>query len=334
MVDSARSLSEDEVEALLQSAEKDTHANNRASIEHVGPVSEFRFGDDDLSLLGDFHALRIINEKFARLVRVIFQPLLHIQPRINCATPAVKSYGDYCDTISKFMSLSTSRVEELRGSIMVVMPPELISMATDTYYGGALKQPQKISTEFTGTERRILEILTEDIKETLAKAWQDLTPTTFSETSFEENPQFASFVDGQESIVVCRFEVSLPDIDPLNIDVLYPIQTLKPVASKLRSQVQTAVGESDLTWTEKLQAAVSEIPINMSAVLVESKIQISKLTELLEGGTMTVAPPDNLKIKISNRTYFNGDMGEIDGCRAVSITEKVVVKTKKQEELI
>ena len=72
MVDSARSLSEDEVEALLQSAEKDTHANNRASIEHVGPVSEFRFGDDDLSLLGDFHALRIINEKFARLVRVIF----------------------------------------------------------------------------------------------------------------------------------------------------------------------------------------------------------------------------------------------------------------------
>jgi len=78
---------------------------------------------------------------------------------------------------------------------------------------------------------------------------------------------------------------------------------------------------------------VSEIPIDMSAVLVESKIQISKLTELLEGGTMTVAPPDHLKIKISNRTYFNGDMGELDGCRAVSITEKVVVRPKKPEEL-
>ncbi len=331
MVESARSLSEDEVEALLQGAEKDTSANNRASIEHIGPVSEFRFGDDDLSLLGDFHALRIINEKFSRLVRVIFQPMLHIQPRINCAVPTVKTYGDYCQTIGRFMSLSTTRVEELRGAIMIVMPPDLISMATDTYYGGALKRPTKLATEFTGTERRILEILTEDIKKTLVRAWQELTPTTFSDTAYEENPQFASFVDGQESVVVCRFEISLPDLDPLNLDVLYPIQTLKPIASKLRSQVQTDVGESDLSWTEKLQAAVSEIPITMSAVLVESKIQISKLTDLLEGGTMVIAPPDDLRLKISNRTYFRGDMGEVDGCRAVSVTEKLIVQPKRSD---
>jgi len=329
LVESARNLSEDEVEALLQGAETDSHINSRASVEHTGPVSEFRFGDDDLSLLGDFHALRVINEKFARLVRVIFQPMLHIQPRINCALPIVKPYGEYCDTISRFMSLSTSRVEELRGSIMVVMPPDLISMATDTYYGGAIKKPTKLSNEFTGTERRILEILTEDIKKTLVKAWQDLTSTTFADTSYEENPQFASFVDGQESVVVCRFEISLPDVDPLNLDILYPIQTLKPIAPKLRSQVQADVGESDLSWTERLQAAVSEIPITVSAVLVESKLQISKLTGLLEGETMIIAPPEDLKLKISNRTYFRGDMGEVDGCRAASVSEKINISTTK-----
>ena len=331
MAEANRTLSEQEVEALLQSAEQGSKENQRASIEHTGPVSEFRFGDDELNLLGDFHALQVINEKFARLVRVIFQPMLHIQPRINCDPPTVQSYSEYCETIERFMSLSTTRVDELRGSIMLVMPPDLISMATDTYYGGAIKKPTKITTEFTGTERRILKILTEDMKKTLVSAWQDLIKLSFSDTAFEENPQFASFVDGQESVVVCRFEIFLPDVDPLNLDILYPIQTLKPIASKLRSQVQTDVGESDMSWTEKLHAVVSEVPIVVAASLLEKKIPIAKLTELMEGESMVVSLPEDVKLKVSDRAYFVGDIGEVDGNRAVNITKKLIVPSEVSE---
>ena len=40
-------------------------------------VRPFVFGSDDLSLLGDYYALRLINERFARLARSIFYQCLN-----------------------------------------------------------------------------------------------------------------------------------------------------------------------------------------------------------------------------------------------------------------
>ena len=132
-------------------------------------------------------------------------------------------------------------------------------------------------------------------------------------------------------MVVCRFEIFLPDVDPLNLDILYPIQTLKPIASKLRSQVQTDVGESDMSWTEKLHAVVSEVPIVVAASLLEKKIPIAKLTELMEGESMVVSLPEDVKLKVSDRAYFVGDIGEVDGNRAVNITKKLIVPSEVSE---
>ena len=42
-------------------------------------VRPFQFGSDDLSLLGDYYALRMINERFARMARQVFLPMLRMQ---------------------------------------------------------------------------------------------------------------------------------------------------------------------------------------------------------------------------------------------------------------
>ena len=58
----SRKLSNEEVEALLSGLDKD---DNKATEEQFDPneVREFKFGTEDLSLLGDYYALRMINEK-------------------------------------------------------------------------------------------------------------------------------------------------------------------------------------------------------------------------------------------------------------------------------
>ena len=54
--------------------------------------------------------------------------------------------------------------------------------------------------------------------------------------------------------------MQLPKIDSMSFDIVYPLQTLKPVSSLLRSRVQSDVVESNLTWKDKLEKAVLEIP--------------------------------------------------------------------------
>ena len=58
----SRKLSNDEVEALLGGLEGEEEQAVAAQFD-PNEVREFTFGSEDLSLLGDYYALRMINEK-------------------------------------------------------------------------------------------------------------------------------------------------------------------------------------------------------------------------------------------------------------------------------
>ena len=100
---------------------------------------------------GDYYALRMINERFARMARQVFLPMLRIQPRISSFPPEVKTFDEYTAGIENFMSLNISRIEELRGSMLAVLSPTFISVLTNSYYGGKIKALATTRSEFTAT---------------------------------------------------------------------------------------------------------------------------------------------------------------------------------------
>ena len=80
MSNTSRKLSSDEVSALMEGLQSgDITANS--GLNNDVEVTDFTFGSDNLELLGDYYALRLINERFARLVRTIF--LLSLIPSNN-----------------------------------------------------------------------------------------------------------------------------------------------------------------------------------------------------------------------------------------------------------
>ena len=68
---SSRKLSSDEVDALIEGLQTDEGDNNSSNLSNQDNVRPFKFGTDDLTLLGDYYALRMINERFARFARFI-----------------------------------------------------------------------------------------------------------------------------------------------------------------------------------------------------------------------------------------------------------------------
>ena len=183
---------------------------------------------------------------FARFARAVFLPMLRIQPRISSFPPEVKTFDEYTSGIESFMSLTASRIEELRGNMMLVMDPTFISILTNSFYGGQLGPDKSKKTEFTSTEDRLIEIISEGLNRMLESAWKDLMPINLNVQGREVNPQFVSFVDGSELVIICSFVVQLPGMDAANFDVIYPLQTLKPIASLLRSKVQSDKVEDDV----------------------------------------------------------------------------------------
>ena len=322
MSNSSRKLSSDEVSALmdgLQNGEISTNSGVNNDVE----VTDFKFGSDNLELLGDYYALRLINERFARLVRSIFLPMIRIQPKINPFPPEVKTYDEYSAGLNSFMSLTTSRVEELRGSMLLVLEPSFISVLTNCYYGGKLANFPTTKAEFTATEERIIEIVSDGIAQCLQNAWKDLMPITIRHQSREVNPQFATLVEASESVIICSFVVQLPNIDSASFDVIYPLQTLKPIASLLRSRVQSEVVDDDVSWRERLEKSVLNVPLPISAILSEPSLSLSKLVKLKKGDIVNLPPTDGVDFYVNDKLLFKAEIGETNGQVAVSLKNRL-----------
>lgn len=322
---SSRKLSSDEVEALIDGLQDQPATSSSQVTMSDDNVRPFDFGSDDLSLLGDYYALRMLNERFARTARSVFLPMLRIQPRISSFPPEVKTFDEYTSGIESFMSLTTNRVEELRGNLLIVVDPNFVSLLTNSYYGGTIAKVEGARSEFTATEERVIEIISNGLSRGLESCWKDLMPLTLNVHSRETNPQFASFVDSSDLVIICSFVVQLPNVDAATFDVIYPLQTLKPIASQLRSRVQTESVEDDISWRDRLELAVLNVPLKVTARLCEPVVSVRKLIHLQEGDVFPIQVGDGVEIRVEDKPIFNGEIGELGGNSAINLKERLKV---------
>ena len=318
---SSRKLTSEEVDALMEGLQASDY-EVQADVADSSDVRAFQFGQDDLSLMGDYYALRLINERFARHARGVFLPMLRLQPRVSPFPPEVKTFDEYCEGIDNFMNLNISRMEELRGPMLLTLGPKFISTLTASFYGGSIYQPDQKRTEFTNTEERVIELVHEGLSECLSVAWTDLMPITLSHQGREVNPQFASFVDGSELVIICAFLIQLPNGDSVNMDVVYPLQTLKPIATQLRSRMQSDTND-DVSWRERMEHAILNIPLNVTAFLGKPVMSMGQLIRLQTGDVVPIQVNEGIELRVEDNPIFLADIGEVSGQAAVSLTKRI-----------
>ena len=285
-------------------------------------IRPYTFGSNDHSGFGDYHGLRMINERFCRIARAAFLPMLQFQPRLSSFPPELRTFDDYRNSQDNFLSLTISSTDQLRGNQLMVIPPSFISLLTNAYYGGGASGRSQSRSEFTATENRVIELVSDRLNAALQLAWRDLTRLTFTVTSREENMQFVTFADSDEMIVNCSFMVQLPGQEPASFDILYPLQMLKPIASLLRSRMQSDQLTEDRNWREKLELAVMGVPLGVSVRLCEPQIPLSRLMSLNDGEVLPVTLTGAVEVLVQNQAMFDAQPGEQAGHAAVSITRR------------
>jgi flagellar motor switch protein FliM len=136
-------------------------------------------------------------------------------------------------------------------------------------------------------------------------------------------------VDGVDTVIVCSFMVQMPQQDPVSFDIVYPLQTLKPISSQLRSRVQNEFAHDDRTWKDRLQNAVLSIPLTLSAELGKPKTSLGKLIKSKEGDVFPMATPENILVKVAGQSLFYADIGKVGPNAAISMKQRVSESGKK-----
>ena len=119
------------------------------------------------------------------------------------------------------------------------------------------------------------------------------------------------------------FVIQLPNTDAASFDIIYPLQILKPIASQLRSRVQSDISYDDETWREEMEKAVLEIPLRIKAKLSEPKLSMKALINLKQGDVFPIQIGEGVEILMDEELLFRGEIGEVSGQAAINLTSRI-----------
>src|SRR5512134_785064 len=156
-------LSQDEVDALLQGITGESQKLEQEEVPE-GAVRNYDLASQERIVRGRMPTMEIINERFARNIRIGLFNLIRKSPEVAIGGIKVQKYSAFLREIVVPANFNIVTVKPLRGSALVVCDPALVFAVIDALFGGAGKYHTRIEgREFSPTELRVIQRLVQTI---------------------------------------------------------------------------------------------------------------------------------------------------------------------------
>ena len=314
-------LSQDEIDALLHGVD-DGDIETEDSLA-PGEVGAYDFSSQDRIVRGRMPTLEMINERFARHLRISLFNLMRRSAEISVNGVQMIKFSEYIHSLFVPTSLNMVRIKPLRGTALFTMEAKLVFILVDNFFGGDGRFHAKIEgREFTPTERRIIQIMLEQAFVDLREAWSPVLPVEFEYLDSEVNPALASIVSPSEVVVVCSFMIELEGGGG-QLHVTMPYSMLEPIREKLDAGVQSDRDEVDQRWVEALREETMSAEIPIQATMVEKEIGLRDVMNFQKGDIIPIDLPDQVVVNAGGLPTFKASFGESRGYMSLKINQQI-----------
>lgn len=313
-------LSQDEIDALLHGVDDgDVETDDDASAEGV---KSFDLATQDRIVRGRMPTLEMINERFARYMRISLFNLLRRSADVAAAGIQIMKFGEYIHTLYVPTSLNLVKMRPLRGTALYIMDAKLVFKLVDNFFGGEGRHAKIEGREFTPTETRIVQMLLDQVFKDMKEAWSAVYKVDFEYLSSEVNPSMANIVSPSEVVVVSTFQIEL-DGGGGEMDVAIPYSMVEPIRELLDAGVQSDVDEVDERWVNALQEDVKQVEVPVSATVARRRISLREVAQFEAGDIIPIEMPETVTLKANEVPIYQGHLGTRDGNLAIRIVDRV-----------
>ena len=315
-------LSQEEIDALMHGVDSgDVETEEGTAVE--GEVRPFDIASQDRIVRGRMPTLEMMNERFARYIRVGIFNMLRRSAEISVQGVEMMKFQEYVRTLHVPTSLNLVNVKPLRGTSLLVLNAKLIFTIVDTYFGGTGRLYTRIEgREFTPVETRIIERLRNRIFDDLKEAWKPVMEVDFEFTNMEVNPQFANIVSPSEIVVVNRFGIDLEGTTG-ELHFTLPYSSVEPIRELLDSGMASDQMQKDERWMRALREEIRDAEVDLSVELTRKRIRLRDLVHLAAGDVIPIDVPDEASVYVEGIPCFRGGVGLSRDRYAVKIHDKV-----------
>ena len=311
-------LSQDEVDALLQGITGESQ-KLEAEEEQVGGIRDYNLASQERIVRGRMPTMEIINERFARNIRVGLFNFIRKSPEVAIGGIKVQKYSAFLREIVVPTNFNIVSVKPLRGSGLIVCDPTLVFAVIDSLFGGNGKFHARIEgRDFSATEQRVILRLVEVITAEYKKAWQGIYPLELEYQRSEMQPQFATIATPSEIVVSTSFTLEIGEVSG-TIYFCTPYSTLEPIRDVLYS---TTVGDStepDRRWVNLLKHQLQAAQCELVCELGTAPATVEQLLAFKPGDFIELDLEPLIKAKIDGVPIYDCHYGTSNGRYSIKV---------------
>jgi flagellar motor switch protein FliM len=324
-------LSQDEIDALLHGVDDVDDEPPPKGVDE--DTIEYDFSSQDRIVRGRMPTLEIVNERFARHMRVSLFNMMRRSAEVSINGIQMIKFGEYVHTLFVPTSLNMVRFRPLKGTGLITLDARLVFILVDNFFGGDGRYHAKIEgREFTPTERRIIQMLLKIIFEDYKEAWSPVMDVTFEYLDSEVNPAMANIVSPTEVVVISSFHIEL-DGGGGDFHVSLPYAMLEPIRELLDAGVQSDKEDTDFRWSKALRDEIMDVDVELSTHMLDLKVTLRDVMEMQPGDILPIDMPEHITVLIGDLPSFRAKLGRSREHLALQIMEKIPRPTSVKSEL-
>jgi flagellar motor switch protein FliM len=311
-------LTQNEVDALLQGITGESQALEQEEAQTEGPRT-YDLANQERIVRGRMPTMEVVNERFARNIRVGLFNLIRKSPEVSIGGIKVQKYSAFLREIVVPTNFNIVSVKPLRGSALVVCDPNLVFAVIDALFGGAGKYHTRIEgREFSPTEQRVILRLLQTITAEYRKAWIGVYPLELEYQRSEMQPQFANIASPSEMVVSTSFMLEIGDTSG-SVNLCFPYSTLEPIRDVLYSASQGDAGEPDRRWVQLLKTEIQSAEVELVATLATAPATVEQLLSFKPGDFVELDLEPVIKAKVDGVPVFDCQYGTSNKHYAIRI---------------
>ncbi|MDX9993754.1 MAG: flagellar motor switch protein FliM [Rhodocyclaceae bacterium] len=314
-------LSQEEVDALLKGVTGE--ADEAPQEESAGGVKNYDLGRQERIVRGRMPTMELINERFARYLRIGLFNYMHRSTEISVGPVRVQKYSDFIRNLVVPTNLNLIQMKPLRGTGLFVFDPNLVFLVVDNMFGSDGRFHTRVEgRDFTATEQRIIMGMLDVVFTEYAKAWKPVYAVDFDYVRSEMNTQFANIATPSEIVVAFTFTIELSG-NSAEMHICLPYSMIEPIRDVLYSTMHSEQAGSDTRWTNMLRRQLLSAEVELTAPLGGTRITLGQVKDLQVGDIIPFEIDELLKVKVDGVPLMECRYGLNNGQYALKVEEFV-----------
>ncbi|MDR2112074.1 MAG: flagellar motor switch protein FliM [Candidatus Accumulibacter sp.] len=315
---SSEFLSQDEVDALLKGVTGESDEPVESDEKTSGP-RPYNLGTQERIVRGRMPTLELINERFARYLRIGLFNYMHRTAEVSVGPIRVQKYSEFIRNLVVPTNLNLVSAKPLRGTSLFVFDPNLVFLVVDNMFGGDGRFHTRVEgREFTGTEQRIIRGLLNIVFTEYTRAWNPVYNISFEYIRSEMNSQFANIATPSEIVVSTTFTIEFGGT-AADMFICFPYSMLEPIRDLLYSAMQSDQLSTDQHWIMMLRKQLKDAEVEIVATLGTSTITLGEILKLKAGDIVPLDIPEKIVACVDDIPVVECTYGQQGGQYALKI---------------